>query len=148
MFGRVLHTYFLATRALTLGVRAAVITPDDMFVLVRHSYTPGWHFPGGGLEMNEIASEGLRREIEQEAGISAPLDLSLFGVYFNQAVSKRDHVLLFTCRYSGRIPRKSASLEIAAIRAFGLDDLPSDIDRGTERRMREIQGLEKMDSVW
>ena len=50
LFSRALHTYFLLTRGLTIGVRAIVRTEDDKFLLVRHTYTPGWHFPGGGVE--------------------------------------------------------------------------------------------------
>lgn len=138
MFGRLLHIYFLLTRPLTMGVRAAIRMQDGKVVLVRHTYTPGWHFPGGGLETNEIARDALCREVEQEVGIQLTAEPTLFGVYFNRGVSKRDHVLLFECAYGGELPAKSPSYEIAEIAAFDPDSLPADIDPGTAQRTREI----------
>lgn len=134
----VLHLYFRLTRAMTLGVRAAILTPEGKFVLVRHTYTPGWHFPGGGIERNEVAVEALKREVAQEVGIALTDAPVIFGVYHNRAVSRRDHVLLFTCRLAGALPAKPHSAEIAQIGVFGLDDLPAEINPGTAQRMREI----------
>lgn len=138
MIGRLLHFSFLLTRPLTVGVRAAIRMRDGQFILVRHTYTSGWHFPGGGLASNEVAGAALLRETEQELGITITDEPTLFGVYFNRAVSKRDHVLLFQCRYDGDLPAKSPSYEIAEIAAFHPDNLPEDVDSGTARRIREI----------
>ncbi|MDA0961871.1 MAG: NUDIX domain-containing protein [Proteobacteria bacterium] len=143
-----LHLYFLLTRPLTIGVRAAIRMRDGKFVLVRHTYTPGWHFPGGGLAKNEVAREALLREVEQELGIQIRSELALLGLYFNRAVSKRDHVLLFHCRYDGDLPVKSPSYEIAEIAAFDSDRLPEDMDPGTARRIREIAFGETAQPEW
>jgi ADP-ribose pyrophosphatase YjhB (NUDIX family) len=148
MIGRLLHLSFLVTRPLTIGVRAAIRMRDDKFVLVRHTYTPGWHFPGGGLARNEVAREALLRETEQELGIRMITEPTLFGVYFNRAVSKRDHVLLFQCRYDGDLPMKSPSYEIADIAAFDADHLPEEVDHGTARRIREIAYGETVTLEW
>ena len=148
IFRRLLHLYFLLTRALTLGVRAAIRTPDGKFILVRHTYTPGWHFPGGGVEKGEIAIEALRREVSQEVAIDLRDQPSLLGVYYNRQVSRRDHVLLYLCAYNGALPTHVANAEIECFDTFGLEDLPADIDPGTERRIREIVLAEAQGGEW
>ncbi len=52
---RMLHGYFAISRGMTLGVRAACYDDAGRIFLVRHSYVPGWHMPGGG------SSGGKRR---------------------------------------------------------------------------------------
>jgi 8-oxo-dGTP pyrophosphatase MutT (NUDIX family) len=145
---RLRHHYFLFARPLTLGVRAAIRMPDGKFILVKHTYMPGWHFPGGGLEKNEIANQALIREVEQEVGINIISDVAIFAIFFNRAVSNRDHILLFLCEFDGDLPKEPSSFEIAEISAFGLENLPDDVDPGTVRRMREIIHLEKPRSEW
>ncbi len=50
---RFAHLYFALARGMTLGVRAACFDDAGRVFLVRHSYLPGWHLPGGGLDRNE-----------------------------------------------------------------------------------------------
>lgn len=47
---RLFHLFFILTRPVTLGARAMVIDADERVLLVRHTYAPGWHLPGGGVE--------------------------------------------------------------------------------------------------
>lgn len=63
LFSRALHDYFLMTRGLTLVVRAIVRSDDGRFLAVRHTYTPAWHFPGGGVEKGETAQAALKQGI-------------------------------------------------------------------------------------
>ena len=58
-FSAILHIYFRIRRGMTLGVRAVVRSPNGEFLLVRHTYPPGWHFPGGGIEVGQAAEEAL-----------------------------------------------------------------------------------------
>ncbi|MDB5708883.1 MAG: hypothetical protein JWL96_953 [Sphingomonas bacterium] len=51
------------------GVKAMVVTPTGQIVLVRHSYLPGWHFPGGGLKRRETPEQGIIRELGEEIGL-------------------------------------------------------------------------------
>lgn len=144
IFSRLLHAYFLAMRGLTIGVRAVVRSDEGKFLLVRHTYTQGWHFPGGGVEKGETAERALDHELRQETGLKLAGKPALHGVLFNRGVSKRDHVLVYLCDVEGDLPEKSSSMEILEVGFFSLDELPEGTDPGTERRMREIaEGLEQ-----
>ena len=54
---------------MTLGVWAVVRSPNGEFLLVRHTYTPGWHFPGGGVELGQAVEAALADELTQETGL-------------------------------------------------------------------------------
>ncbi|RGP41819.1 8-oxo-dGTP diphosphatase [Altererythrobacter insulae] len=145
---KVLHLYFRLSRGLTLGVRAVVRSENGKFLLVRHTYLPGWHFPGGGIERSETAAEALARELRQETGLELHSNPKLHGIFFNRAVGDHDHVLVYLCDTKGSSPANYSSLEIAEIRFFGLDELPPDIDAGTSQRINEIVRDAKMKSDW
>ena len=138
LFSRALHSYFLMRRGLTFGVRAIVRSEDGKFLLVRHTYTPGWHFPGGGVEKGETAVVALENELLQETGLRLEGTPALHGVFHNNGVSQRDHVLVYVCNVNGSVASKPTSVEIAEIGYFDLDDLPEGTDPGTIRRMREV----------
>lgn len=147
-FSRTLHTYFLMRRGLTIGVRAIVRSDDGKFLLVRHTYTPGWHFPGGGVEKGETAEQALSNELLQETGLELAGRPVLHGVFHNDGVSKRDHVLAYLCAVKGSVMTKPTSMEISEIRYFSLGDLPQDTDPGTVRRMREIVDGVAQSEAW
>ena len=128
LFSRTLHAYFLLTRGLTLGVRAVVRSEDGKFLLVRHTYTPGWHFPGGGVEKGESTLCAVKKELLQETGLRLEGTPVLHGVFHNSGVSKRDHVLVYICEAQGALPTKPPSAEIAEIGYFDLSELPDGTD--------------------
>ena len=115
LFSRSLHTYFLMRRGLTLGVRAIVLSDDGKFLLVRHTYTPGWHFPGGGVEKGQMAEQALRDELRQETGLQIAGKPIMHGLFYNNNVSRRDHVLAYHCVVSEGSKAKPMSIEIAEI---------------------------------
>ena len=65
---RLFQTWFRLSRPMTLGVRAIIENEAGEVLLVRHTYTKGLFFPGGGIERGETAGEALERELQEEAG--------------------------------------------------------------------------------
>lgn len=148
MFSRTLHTYFFMRRGLTLGVRAIVRSNNDKFLLVRHTYTSGWHFPGGGVEKRQTAEQALRDELRQETGLQIVGKPVIHGFFYNNNVSKRDHVLAYCCDVQGGLEAKPTSVEIAETGYFSFEDLPLDTDTGTVRRIQEILFGDEKTELW
>ncbi|MEK1896623.1 MAG: NUDIX domain-containing protein, partial [Rhizobium sp.] len=78
---RIVHVYFAIARGMTMGVRAACFDSAGRIFLVRHSYVPGWHMPGGGLERNETAEEALIKELREEGNLRILGRPQLFHIY-------------------------------------------------------------------
>jgi 8-oxo-dGTP pyrophosphatase MutT (NUDIX family) len=135
---RVLQRYWRLSRGLTLGAQAALLDADNRVLLIRHTYRPGWHFPGGGVERGETVLDALTREVEEEAGVTLTGPAELFGIYSNQPVFPGDHVALFVARQWQQLRTPQPNYEIAEHRLFAPQDLPSDIHPGTARRLGEI----------
>jgi 8-oxo-dGTP pyrophosphatase MutT (NUDIX family) len=133
--------YARMRRGMTLGVRAVLFDAEGRVLLIRHGYTPGWHFPGGGVEPGETTREALARELDEEAGIALTGVAELFGLYFSRHISRRDHVAVYVCREwrQARQP-KIPNLEVVEIGFFAPDALPPDTTAGTKRRVAEIVG--------
>lgn len=145
---RVLHTYFRFARGMTLGVRAAVLNDAGEVFLIRHTYTPGWQLPGGGVEAGETLNEALAKELREEACIRMTGPAQLFGVYFNRKVSRRDHVALYIVRDFVVDQAKKPDMEIAEARFFPLDALPEATTPATRRRLGEIVSGQVVSADW
>lgn len=135
---RGLHLYFRLSRGMTLGVRAAVLDDANRVFLIRHTYTAGWHLPGGGVETGETLLEALEKELREEACIALAGPAALHGVFFNRAMSRRDHVAVFVVRQFTVTQAKQPDREIAEAGFFPLDALPRETTGGTRRRLAEI----------
>ncbi|WP_034886097.1 NUDIX domain-containing protein [Ensifer aridi] len=145
---RFAHVYFAFARGMTLGVRAACFDDEGRVFLVRHSYLPGWHFPGGGLDRNETAVEGLVRELREEGNLMLTTGPLLFQVYYNRRTSRRDHVIFFRCDNVRQEQPKLPDFEIAAADFFSLDELPAETTPATRRRLTELAGAATPDTFW
>lgn len=138
----------LVRRAMTLGVRAAVFDAGGRVFLVRHTYTPGWYLPGGGVEPGESALAALARELREECEMSLDAPPDLFGLYLNRAGRARDHVALYVVR-DFRQPRpKARDFEIAEAGFFAPDAPPAGLTPATRARLAEIAGLQPIDPFW
>lgn len=136
---RALHFYWRFSRGLTMGVRGAVIDRADRVFLIRHTYVPGWHLPGGGVEAGETALEALTRELDEEARIRVTEPPRLHGIFFNRGMSARDHVLVYVVRDFAVLGEKRPDREIAGAGFFPLDALPDGTTHQTRRRLAEIR---------
>jgi 8-oxo-dGTP pyrophosphatase MutT (NUDIX family) len=140
---RLFHLLFLIRRPMTLGVRGIVFDRKrNAVLLIRHTYVPGWHLPGGGVEKGETFLDALTRELLEEGNIEIGAPPKLLSLYFNRHVSRRDHVALYLVTEFRQTGAHRPSMEIAEAGFFPVDDLPAETTKGTRRRIEEaIFGL-------
>ena len=145
---RLFHAYFLMARPVTLGVRGVVYDRDRNAVfLIRHTYVPGWQFPGGGVEIGETAGQALERELLEEGNI-AVRGAALKSLHLNRHASRRDHVAVYLVEEFGQASPKQPDREIAEAGFFPLDRLPEGTTPGTRRRIAEIFGGAPASAEW
>jgi 8-oxo-dGTP pyrophosphatase MutT (NUDIX family) len=136
---------FVLGRPITAGVRVMALHEGGV-VLVRHTYMPGWFFPGGGLKRRETMEQAARREAFEEAGLVLGA-LTLVGVYSNMGRYKSDHVVFFR----GEVESISGDFdhEIAEVGVFPLEALPPGCHPATVRRVREhLEGTAQPTGRW
>ena len=125
---------------LSLGVRLLALDDRDRVFLVRHSYTPDLHLPGGAVDLGETCREAAEREAREEGNLVLAGPPELFHVYWNPVGDRRDHVLLFVARGARQSAPRPASLEIVAAGFHALDALPGTLSDGIRRRLDEVLG--------
>lgn len=139
----------MVTPGVTLGVRALVVDSLRGVLLVRHTYMPGFHLPGGGVDPGESAREAALRELLEETGVAAA-HAELVGLYFNEGLARRDHVAVFAVTHFSCPPggTLATSREIAEAAFFPLDDLPPSTTAPTRRRLKEYVSGAAPDEIW
>jgi ADP-ribose pyrophosphatase YjhB (NUDIX family) len=124
------------------------IGDDGRIFLVKHSYVPGWHLPGGGVEVRETMREALDRELREEGNIEILQTPVLFGIYHNREPSGRDHVALFVTRAFAQTAQPQPNAEIIDHGFFAPDALPPDTTAGTRARIAEVAEGGKPAEYW
>jgi ADP-ribose pyrophosphatase YjhB (NUDIX family) len=133
---------------LTLGAQGAVIDAEGRVLLVRHSYRPGWWFPGGGVEWGETLETALARELEEEVGVTLTGPPELHGVFSNFASFPGDHIAVFLVRDWKRRGDYRKRGEIAEADMFDQSSLPERLDPGTRARLAEIFDQAPLKASW
>ncbi len=145
---RAVQSYWRMSRSLTLGAQGVVLDAAERVLLVRHTYRPGWHFPGGGVERNETAREALERELNEEAGVQLDGPPQLFAIYANFVYFPSDHITLFVVRQWRQPLPPGPTREIAEVGFFARDQLPEGVVDPVRRRLREIFEGTPADQDW
>jgi 8-oxo-dGTP pyrophosphatase MutT (NUDIX family) len=136
------------SRGLTLGAQGLVLGEDGGILLVRHTYRPGWHFPGGGVERHETAEQALIRELKEEAGVIVSGPVELFGLYANFRVFPSDHAALFVVRRWKQRETPGPNHEIAEQTFFKPDALPTELNMSTHQRILEFLDGAPRSHMW
>tara|TARA_R110001583_G_scaffold95740_1_gene239748 strand:- start:133 stop:603 length:471 start_codon:yes stop_codon:yes gene_type:complete len=136
---RIFQSWFRLSRPMTLGVRAVMENAAGEVFMIRHTYTPGWYLPGGGVEKGETSIESLERELLEEGGFTLTAPPDLVGIYSNHFVFPNDHVVLYRARPGTWTQGKATSYgEVAE--AVWADPLspPEGTTPGTHRKLQEL----------
>lgn len=142
------HVFNRLSRPLTLGVRAVVIDAGGRIFLLRHSYLPGWHLPGGGIEPGETARYALERELEEEGNLVLTGEPVFLGLYFNNYASERDHVAVYVVREFQQTGPRGKDWEIVETGFFAREALPETCARATLERIAEALDGGRIAAVW
>src|ERR1700739_3037657 len=145
---RLLHLYWRVSRGLTLGVRGMVFDASGRVFLVKHSYIPGWHLPGGGVERGETLVAALTRELAEEGNSELIGTPELVGIYWNRRIAWRDHVALYVVRSFRQTAPPQPNREIIAHGFFAVDAMRDDRSRATRARLAEVLGGHAAAEIW
>ena len=133
---------------LTLGVRLLALDDAGRVFLVRHSYLPGLHLPGGAVDPGESCRAAAAREAAEEGGLVLAGPPALFQVYMNPTGGRHDHVVLYVARGVRQDRARPPSLEIVASGFHPADPPPADATRATRDRLAEVLGALPPSERW
>lgn len=102
-------------------------------LLVRHSYGPKvWSLPGGGIDRGEDPEIAIRREVEEELGMTLG-QVELLEVAEERVSGSQHKAYLFASTSSGR--PKPDEREVIEARYFPSHSLPEPLGRITRARI-------------
>ena len=131
---------------LSLGVRLLALDDDGRVFLVRHSYLPGLHMPGGAVDAGETCRAAAEREAQEEGGLELAAPPELFHVYCER---RRGATWCSTWRAArasrGRRGRRSRSSRPGF---HALDALPDGVTAGDAAAARGGAGRRAGSDDW
>jgi 8-oxo-dGTP pyrophosphatase MutT (NUDIX family) len=142
--------WLLAYKALrtpvAFGVSALLPDAQGRVLLVRQRYSPGWHFPGGGVDRGEPPAKGIVRELQEEVGLQSCATPVLHGLY-TRAIGMTTNVVAFYRVADAQIVFRP-NAEIAEILWADLNAPPDDATPATLRRFAELKGDAAQSEYW
>jgi ADP-ribose pyrophosphatase YjhB (NUDIX family) len=150
LWRRTVLAVFLTGKALitpaAFGVNAVVEDDDGNVLLVRHTYLPGWHLPGGGVNPGEPPKEAIIRELKEEIGLIDSDPPELMGIFTRKLVWIGNVIALYRFR-SARFEFKR-NVEILETKFVDPKNLPEGVAPGTKRRLIEIANNTPPSHYW
>jgi 8-oxo-dGTP pyrophosphatase MutT (NUDIX family) len=128
------------------GVAAIVEDADGRVVLVRHSYQPGWHLPGGGVDRGERPADAILRELREEIGLVRSATPELIGLFTRRVGIATNVIALYRVRNAEFAFKPN--FEIREIIPADPSAPPSDTAAGTRRRLAEHAGQAVPTGYW
>ncbi|HVZ69654.1 MAG TPA: NUDIX domain-containing protein [Rhizomicrobium sp.] len=128
------------------GAHAMIEDGQGRMLLVRHTYMPGWFFPGGGVNRGEPAIDAVKRELKEEVGLERCETCDLFGLYTRKHIWTTNVIALFHVKGATLNFRPNA--EIAEAKFFPLDAPPVGAGPGPLRRFAELRGETPKSGYW
>lgn len=117
-----LRGYWFLVRPRVAGV-LCLIVHEHQLLLIRNTYgRQGWTFPGGMMKRGEFPEVAVRREVQEEVGITLD-DVHVLGRFTGRQAYRRDTVHVFVAE----APTAAVHLddgEILAARWFPMTALP------------------------
>ena len=117
------------------GVSAILDDEAGRVLLVRHSYQPGWHLPGGGVGPAEPPADAILRELKEEVGLGESAEPELVGIFTRRIGWVTNVIALYRVKNARIAFQKNA--EILEIVWADPRALPDGTVRGARRRLTE-----------
>jgi ADP-ribose pyrophosphatase YjhB (NUDIX family) len=140
---------FLTAKALAnptvFGVAGAILDGNGRVLLVRQTYMTGWRLPGGGLDGGEAPDKALRRELQEEVGLTGG-DIRFFGLYSGK-VWWLTHLTALYVIEGGAIDFRP-NWEVKAVCWVPPSTPPPDTAPAAARRLKELAGNATLDGRW
>lgn len=97
---KLLQTYWKVVKPRTFGVKALILHPSDpdVCLMIRHSYADQerWGLPGGAYRpRKESAQDAIRRECQEELGLTFTGGVEVLDQLTTSLEGKRDHLTIF-----------------------------------------------------
>lgn len=117
-----------------MGV-CAIVECGGRVVVVRHSYLPGLHLPGGGVDRGEHPAAAIVREMREEIGLVHSAPPQFVGLFIHKVGLVTNHIALYRlaeAEFSFR-----PGLEIRECRLIDPANPPDGVSGATRRRLTE-----------
>ena len=144
--------YWFIFRPTTVGTRCAIIH-DNKVLLIRHTYTSQdkYFIPGGGVKKGEAIKDTIVRELKEEVNLLiSSQKLKLITVLQSNIEYKNDFSFMFALDNLTDEDVNGVKLndksEIAEIRWFDLNNLPSNLSKMTEITLNRYKELRRDDA--
>jgi len=143
---RLFQTVRAVAFPVSLGACAIVSDKEGRIVLVRHSYRPGWYFPGGGVAPGEPPADCAIRELREEIGLLQSDPPVLVGVFSRRYGWMTGVTVLY--RVSGAEFDFKPSFEILELIRIDPVAPPPGTGGGARRRLAEFTGQAAQSRYW